>query len=103
MTGDQRARIIGGAFGLAFVEANAGALPLIVDVSLRGLAIAVFLGLLVTLLRGPTPAPPDALPGTNFGRSYWIVVAGEVVAGVAGIIVIAGLLHRRRATEHSAP
>ncbi|MGF6886525.1 hypothetical protein ABIA39_004701 [Nocardia sp. GAS34] len=79
-----------------FIEVNAGALPLIIDVVLRVLAGAVFLGLLVVLRR--SRVSPVAVPGTSFGRRYWIVVAVEAVVGMAGIAVINALLHTPRAT-----
>src|SRR6266568_8851335 len=63
-----------------------------------GLAIAVFLGFLVTLLRRRTASQRDTLSGATFGRHYWIVVAIEVVIGLAGIAVVDGLLHLPRAT-----
>ncbi|MFI5781167.1 hypothetical protein [Nocardia sp. NPDC051570] len=98
MTRDQAGRLIGGVFGLVFIEVNAGALPLIIGVALRVLAIAVFLGLLVVLRRTRVLRPPVSVSGTNFGRRYWIVVAIEAVVGLAGIAVINGLLHTPRAT-----
>ncbi len=58
----------------------------------------MFLGFLVTLLRRRTASQRDTLSGATFGRHYWIVVAIEVVIGLAGIAVVDGLLHLPRAT-----
>jgi hypothetical protein len=94
VTREQIPRLIGGAFGLVFVEVNAGALPLPVSVALRVLAVAAFLGLAVALRR----ARPAGSSGTErFGRRYWFVVTLEAVAGVAGIAVVKAVLHAPQA------
>ncbi len=94
MTGEHIRRLVGGVFGLVFVEVNAGALPSPVGGLLRALTGAVFLGLVVTLRRGGRPTGSG---GARFGRGYWLVVALEAVAAVAGIVVINGVLHARQA------
>ncbi|MBV6699133.1 SpoIIE family protein phosphatase [Kitasatospora aureofaciens] len=81
MTRDQTGRLIGGIFGLVFVEVNAGTLPSVAGVPLRVLAIAAFVGLLVMLRRDRTPLPTRTAPRTNFGRRYRLVVAVEAVVG----------------------
>ncbi|MBF6332207.1 hypothetical protein IU452_27250 [Nocardia transvalensis] len=98
MTSDQAGRLIGGVFGLVFVVVNAGALPSIVSVVLRVFAIAVFLGLFAVLRCARIRLPPSTVPGTNFGRRYWLVVVIEAVIGLAGIAVINGVLGTPRAT-----
>ncbi|WP_229860916.1 hypothetical protein [Streptomyces litmocidini] len=96
MTKDQTGRLIGAAFGLVFVQANAGALPTAVATPLRLLAIAAFLGVVVFgRRRGPAaPAAGAATgPGVGFGRRYWYVVAAEVLGLAAGLLVISRVLH----------
>ncbi|MFE7512493.1 hypothetical protein ACFU8I_14955, partial [Streptomyces sp. NPDC057540] len=96
MTKDQTGRIIGASFGLVFVQASAGSLPTAVAVPLRVLALAAFLRVAVLGRRGgtaPAPAPTEPGPGTGFGRRYWYVVAAEVLGLVAGLLVIARVLH----------
>ncbi|MCQ4040548.1 hypothetical protein ACFOSC_21560 [Streptantibioticus rubrisoli] len=95
MTREQITRLIGGAFGLVFVEVDAGALPSPASVALRVLAVAAFLGLAVALRRA---RPAGSSGAGRFGREYWLVVALEVVAGVAGIVVIKAALHAPQAT-----
>ncbi|MFJ8435259.1 hypothetical protein ACIQ9P_28585 [Kitasatospora sp. NPDC094019] len=98
----QTAPLIGAAFGLAFVLANAGALPGAAAVLLRVLAILVFLRLFLALRRRPAlPAPPggSAVPAPPvFGRGYRLVVAAEVVVGLAGLVVVNPVLHAPKAT-----
>ncbi|MET8753172.1 hypothetical protein ABZW32_24160 [Streptomyces sp. NPDC004667] len=104
MTRGRTGLIIGGAFGLAFIAVNAGAVaPL--TVPLRLLAIAAFVGLffasrppaagtgaVATARTEPTAATaPAARPA--FGRRYWLVVAAEVVAGLAGVFLTARVFH----------
>ncbi|MFF2578206.1 hypothetical protein [Streptomyces goshikiensis] len=111
MTRERTGRIIGASFGLAFIQVNAGALPVAAGTALRVLAVAAFVALLITLRRapapasgpGPRPAPrpeaaAEAAPAVHFGRRYRYVVAAEAVVGVAGIVVINNVLHTPRAT-----
>ncbi|MET7532044.1 hypothetical protein [Streptomyces goshikiensis] len=103
MTKERTGRIIGASFGLAFIQVNAGALPVAAGTVLRVLAVAAFVALLITLRRAPAPAPrpapaAEAAPAVHFGRRYRYVVAAEAVVGVAGIVVINNLLHTPRAT-----
>ncbi|WP_241847819.1 hypothetical protein [Streptomyces sp. CB03578] len=101
MTRERTGRIIGASFGLAFIQVNAGALPVAAGTALRVLAVAAFVALLITLRRAPAsgPAPrPEAAPAVHFGRRYRYVVAAEAVVGVAGIVVINNVLHTPRAT-----
>ncbi|MBP0932933.1 hypothetical protein CG724_34870 [Streptomyces sp. CB02120-2] len=105
MTRERTGRIIGASFGLAFIQVNAGALPVAAGTALRVLAVAAFVALLITLRRapasGPAPRPEaaaEAAPAVHFGRRYRYVVAAEAVVGVAGIVVINNVLHTPRAT-----
>ncbi|MFB7255857.1 hypothetical protein [Streptomyces nojiriensis] len=105
MTSHQTSRLIGAIFGLVFVVANAGALPTAAAVPLRLLAIASFVWLFVALRRARTSpaggADGDARPGTAprmFGRGYVLVVAAEVAAALAGVLVINLVLHVPQAT-----
>ncbi|MFF7076452.1 hypothetical protein [Streptomyces lavendulae] len=104
MTRGRTGLIIGGAFGLAFIAVNAGAAaPL--TVPLRLLAIAAFVGLFFAS-RPPAagagadatartePAEPAAPAArTAFGRRYWLVVAAEAVAALAGLFLTARVFH----------
>ncbi|MFD6940310.1 hypothetical protein ACFYRL_19280 [Streptomyces goshikiensis] len=101
MTRERTGRIIGASFGLAFIQVNAGALPVAAGTALRVLAVAAFVALLITLRRAPAPRPEaaaEAAPAVHFGRRYRYVVAAEAVVGVAGIVVINNVLHTPRAT-----
>ncbi|MER5206280.1 hypothetical protein [Streptomyces sp. NPDC002825] len=107
MTKDQTGRIIGAAFGLVFVQANAGSLPTAVATPLRLLALAGFLWVTVFGRRGsgvPTAASESGTatassggPGTRFGRGYWYVVAAEALGLAAGLMVITRVLHAPQA------
>ncbi|MFJ5549963.1 hypothetical protein [Streptomyces sp. NPDC093225] len=92
MTSQFTGRIIGGAFGVVFVQANAGALPQGVARPVRLLAVAAFLALFVTR-RGRGSRAELPAPRTGFGRRYWYVVAAEVLALVVGLLVISRVLH----------
>jgi hypothetical protein len=99
MKRDQVARLIGGSFGLVFIEANASALPTAAAIPLRILAIAVFLGRVVFGRRlGGPGARGDETATPGFGRRYWYVVAIEVLGIIGGLVVINRVLHAPRAT-----
>jgi hypothetical protein len=89
--------LIGGIFGLIYVEANAGLLPDPWAVTLQIAAGVAFAGLatLLALDRGPRP-PARPAAGGGFRGSYWLVVAGEAAAILAGAALLngpAGLPH----------
>ncbi|MER7753923.1 hypothetical protein [Kitasatospora sp. NPDC097643] len=88
MTRGRKSSIIGGAFGLAFVAMNAGAIaPLAVP--LRLLAVAAFVGLFFTPVREvDSTEVADGAGGTLFGRRYWLVVAAEAAGAVGGILAL---------------
>ncbi|MEU9159749.1 hypothetical protein AB0D29_05590 [Streptomyces sp. NPDC048424] len=99
MTSHQTSGLIGAAFGVFFVQANAGALPPAVAVPLRLLAISAFVWLFIALRRSRVPsAAADCPAPRRFGRGYLLVVAAEVVVVAAGLFVINRLLHVPRAT-----
>ncbi|MGW5258302.1 hypothetical protein ACWERW_36180 [Streptomyces sp. NPDC004012] len=98
MARGQTNRLIGALFGLIFIEANAGALPLSVGIPLRVLAIGAFLGLLVALRPGHVSTQTAHAPPQGFGRRYWAVVVIEAVVGLTGIVLINGLLRAPLAT-----
>jgi hypothetical protein len=99
-TGEARGRrlgsLIGGIFGLIYVEANVGSLPYLWATALRVAAAVAFAGLVAALAvaRGPR-APAVPATGVGFGSRYWLVVAGEVAAIPAGAAILrpAGLGH----------
>ena len=94
--GQRLGSLIGGIFGLIYVEANAGPLPEPWRLVSRVVAGVAFAGLIVllALARGTyTPADPGA---GRFERRYWLVVAGEVAAIPVGAALLngpAGLPH----------
>lgn len=94
MKKNQLGRLIGGLFGLAFVQANAGALPQALSAALRVAAVAAFLGLFLSIRRSSTEPAIRAA----FGRNYRYVVAAEVIAGLGGAAVITNVLDEPRAT-----
>ena len=89
--GQRLGSLIGGIFGLIYVEVNAGSLPAHWAVALRIAAGVVFAGLaaLLALPAGPRP-PADPRVRSGFGRGYWLVVAGEAAAIPAGAALISG-------------
>ncbi|MFD7560400.1 MULTISPECIES: hypothetical protein [unclassified Streptomyces] len=94
MKKNQLGRLIGGLFGLAFIQANAGALPQALGAPLRVIAVLAFLGLFLSIRRDTgEPAPRAA-----FGRNYRYVVAAEVIAGLGGAALITNVLDEPRAT-----
>ncbi|WP_407991923.1 hypothetical protein [Kitasatospora sp. CMC57] len=89
-------RLIGSAFGLVFIQANAGALPNAVGVPLRVLALAALL-LLGVFNRRPVRESTTSSP-PHFGRYYWLVAAAEVAGIAVGLAVINRALHTPAAT-----
>ncbi|MER7770103.1 hypothetical protein [Kitasatospora sp. NPDC096140] len=113
MTKDQVSRLIGGGFGLAFVQMNAGTLPTALGAPLRVLAILAFVRIVFagraavpTAAATATAITTDAATvgdggppsGTGFGRRYWYVVAAEGLALAVGLFVISNVLHTPRAS-----
>ncbi|MFF7992290.1 hypothetical protein ACFZDG_21150 [Kitasatospora xanthocidica] len=96
MTNDQVSRLIGGSFGLAFVQMNAGTLPTAAAAPLRVLAILAFLRIVLTRRRAAETVAGDARParGPGFGKGYWYVVAAEVLGLGVGLYVIANVLDK---------
>jgi len=94
--GQRLGSLIGGIFGLIYIEANVGSLPHLWATALQIAAAVVFAGLvaLLVLARGPHAAAGPGAQG-GFGSRYWLVVAGEVAAIPAGAAVLgpAGLGH----------
>lgn len=87
--GQRLGSLIGGIFGLIYVEANAGLLPGPWAALLRIAGGVAFAGLTALLARGPrAPAQPAAR--SSFRGPYWLVVAGEVAAIPAGAAVLTG-------------
>jgi hypothetical protein len=94
LDGRKLGSLIGGAFGLAYVEVNAGSLPTGVAVVLRIAAGVAFLALIAILFRSRDEATPrgGGPSASEFGTGYWLVVAAEVVAIFVGARVITGPL-----------
>jgi hypothetical protein len=88
MTRHKRIAIyITGVFGFIYVMANAAYLSSTLAFAVRTVAVLAVVGLIVA---SPRPDRPDP-PGTGFSRSYWIIVTGEIVIGLAGLLVINGV------------
>ena len=96
--GQRLGSLIGGGFGLIYVEVNAGALATPAAAALRVTGGVAFAGLvaLVAARRDPG-APASGAARAGFGRRYWLVVAAEVAAIAAGIALLNGPLDRPRA------
>ncbi|GAA2728333.1 hypothetical protein [Actinocorallia aurantiaca] len=92
MTPDRLGLVIGAAFGLVWVEVNAGAAPSPVDLVLRILGALVFLGVLAALWRSRDARTGGADGRPGFGRNYWLVVAAEAVAFLGGNALLNGPL-----------
>ena len=74
--------------------ANAGSLPAPVAALLQGIAFAVFVAIVLTLHRRSARQSAQLGPiGSAFGRSYWVVVAGEAGAIAAGLVALNGPLN----------
>jgi hypothetical protein len=86
--------LIGGAFGLAFVEINTASLPGQVSTVLRIVAAVAFIALvaLATRRQPPSGAQPNRVGHFGLGLTYWIVVAAEFAMIVVGAKVIADRL-----------
>jgi len=83
--------VIGAIFGLVYVEVNARLLPGPYGAVLQIAAGVAFAGLAALLVRdrGLRPAAGQAAFG-SFGSAYWLVVAGEAIAILAGAAVLNG-------------
>jgi hypothetical protein len=89
--GQRLGPLIGATFGLLYVEVNAGLLPEPWAAVLKIAAAVAFSGLAAMFARdrGLSPAAHPA-DRRGFGVSYWLVVAGEVAAIVAGAVLLNG-------------
>lgn len=89
MSGNQVGMIIGGTFGLVFVLVNGAALGTPAGTVVQGLGVAVFVALLVALIRQRGGEAGGRPP--QFSRAYWLVVLAEFVAIFAGAQVLGAL------------
>jgi hypothetical protein len=97
MTPTKLASLIGAVLGLIFVLANIGALPAGLGTVLRVLGVAAFVAVLIAVRRPRHPAAVARPAGSGFGRGYWLVVAGEVVAIAVGLALLNDPLHAPQA------
>jgi len=91
---------IGASFGLIFVLVNTGPLPAAVAVLFRVLGTMAFIAVLIAVVvagRRPTPAGVDRSTAGGFALGYWLVVAAEVAAIAAGLVVLNGPVHAPQA------
>jgi hypothetical protein len=79
--------VIGAVAGLVFVLANAGSLP--AAAVFRAAGLVAFVLVVVSVVRGPVV--PGPRPSRSALRTYWLCVAGEVVAIPLGALVIRSL------------
>ena len=63
----------------------------------RALGVVAFVAVLVALRRPRGPSGGPVTTGNGFGRAYWLVVAGEVLAGAVGVPLLNGPLDASRA------
>ena len=94
MPGQIVGSMIGASFGLIYVFVNSGALPAPARWTVCLVAAVVFVGVALQAVarvrRGPAADGPG--PGNVFGKSYWLVVAIEVVALIGGARLLSGPL-----------
>ena len=96
--GQRLGSFIGGVFGLIYVEVNAGVLAAPAAAAVRIAGAVAFAGLLALLaVRRGSGAPATAAARGGFGPRYWLVVAAEVAAIVAGSALLNGPFDRPRA------
>lgn len=87
--GDARLGLmIGATFGLVYVLVNAGVQPAPLGLLLRLLGVGAYVAVLLSLRRRPASSAASAEGRPAFTRSYWLVVAGEVAAFVAGNLIL---------------
>lgn len=95
MAPEKLGSLIGATFGLLFVLVNTAALSPSVTTTLRILAVAVFAAVLVAVRRPSRPASLNDMVGRGgggFTKSFWFVVAAEVIAIMAGRALLSGPL-----------
>ena len=80
---------IGTVFGLVYVLVNAGDLPSPWPLVLRAAGVLSFIGVQLALAAAASRPAPEREGGVAFTRGYWLVVAVEVVALIAGTRVLA--------------
>ena len=96
--GQRLGSLIGGGFGLIYVEVNAGALAAPAAAALRIAGGVAFAGLVALLAARRDPgAPARGAARGGFGPRYRLVVAAEVAAIAAGSALLNGPLDQPRA------
>lgn len=82
--------VIGGSFGMAFIIANSGPMPMAIRVVFIAGAVTAMALTLIAFGRAAANgslAQPDRT-GERFNRQYWVIVAIEVVALFGGMAVL---------------
>lgn len=87
-------------FGFIFVEADAAGLHSGQQGVVRGAGFIVALALFAAINRAARAAARDTARRPRLGWQYWMIVAAEVVALLAGLVVINGVA---RAHELTVP
>ncbi|MFF2572147.1 hypothetical protein [Streptomyces sp. NPDC058084] len=99
-------RLVGAAFGLVFVQADVGTLPVRIGTPPAGAGAAAFVALVIpgrrTATDGAAPGDGDDGGVTASGRRYWYVVVAEalglVARLVAWLVVITRVFHAPQAS-----
>ncbi|MHC1557753.1 hypothetical protein ACR9E3_02295 [Actinomycetospora sp. C-140] len=90
--------LVAAVFGAVFVLANTDAFPPPWAAALRIAAVAAALalaaGAVAVFRRAARHAAGVGAGRTRWGRGYWLVVAGEVVALAVGLWLVNGVLYR---------
>ncbi len=91
MSALKRRMLIGSIFGVVYVTVNAGSLSSPAAPVLRIAGIAAFVGLVIALRQVDLEKRGIRASG-RFSRGYWVVVVAEVVAILAGWVIVTGPL-----------
>lgn len=95
-TGQFTGLLIGLVFGLVFVEVNSGDLPYDWSFGLRAAGVMIGVMLFAGLLWRRRSLDRAEQTTDLFNRRYWVVVAVEVVALLAGMVIINRVLDADR-------
>lgn len=95
-TGGFTEPLIGLVFGLIFIEVNSGDLASTWSFGLRAAGVVIAVILFVGLLWRRRGLDEAGQAVGRFDRRYWVVVAVEVVALLAGLVIIKRVLDAER-------
>jgi hypothetical protein len=93
MPGQSVGSLVAAVFGLVYVVVNTGPLPAWAATPLRALGVLASVAVVAGAYRAARTHPvATAGRGRGFGTAYWLVVAAEAVALLAGVRVLSGPL-----------